>query len=221
MSLDHLTCVADVQVAARRRVPKMFYDFVDSGSWTGATYRANEADFAKVMLRQRVGRNIDTRDTRTQLLGVESAMPMAISPTGLAGFVWPDGEIHCARAAERFGVPYALSIGSVCSLEEVRKHTQGTLWMQVSLLKDKAFLEGLIDRAHAARCQAMILTLDYHVAGQRHCDIHNGTRLPPRMGPKQLLDMLSAPRWCWGMLRTRNRSFGNVFGHVKKVVDMD
>lgn len=220
MTLEHLTCVADVRAAARRRVPKMFYDFVDSGSWTGATYRANEADFAQVMLRQRVGRNIETRDTRTHLLGAQSAMPLAIAPTGLAGFVWPDGEIHCARAAERFGVPYTLSIGSVCSLEEVRQHSQGTLWMQVSLLKDKPYLERLIERARAADCAAMVLTLDYHVAGQRHCDIHNGMRLPPRLGPKQLLDMVSAPRWCWGMLRTRHRGFGNVFGHVKEVVDM-
>jgi L-lactate dehydrogenase (cytochrome) len=220
MALPQITCVEDARRLARRRIPKMFYDFVDSGSWTQSTYRANEADFARLAFRQRVGRSITRRDTRTRLLGSDSAMPLAIAPTGLAGFVWPDGEIACARAAERFGVPYTLSIGSVCSLEEVRRHSRATLWMQISLLKDKAYLERLIERARAADCQALVLTMDYHVAGQRHCDIHNGMRLPPRHGPRQLLDMLGAPAWCWGMLKTRNRGFGNVIGHVDGVVDI-
>jgi L-lactate dehydrogenase (cytochrome) len=218
--LQKIACVEDARAAARRRVPGFFYDFVELGSWTGATYRANEEGFAKLRFRQRIGCDVEQRSTATRLLGFESAMPMAISPTGLAGFVWPDGEVACARAAEAAGIPYALSIGSVCSLEEVRRHSQAKLWMQVSVLKDKAFLEGLIDRARQARCEALVLTLDYHVVGQRHCDIYNGMQMPPKHSLSQLAQMLARPAWCWGMLKTRNRGFGNVFGHAKGVHDM-
>ena len=218
--MQSILCVEDARRIARRRIPRMFYDFVDSGSWTGSTYHANEQAFAAIRLRQRVGKNIEHRSTRTQLLGSDCTLPLAIAPTGLAGFVWADGEILCARAAHRFGVPYILSIGSVCSLEEVRRHTQGPLWLQVSLLKDRKFLQGLVERARQARCAALILTLDYHVAGQRHCDARNGLSLPPRISPRQLADMLSAPAWCAAMLRTRNRGFGNVIGHAQGVHDL-
>ncbi len=218
--LNSIQCVEDARQRARRRVPKMFYDFVDSGSWSGATYAANESAFAKLKFRQRIGRNVANADASTTLLGRQVALPLAVAPTGLAGFVWPDAEILGARAAHRFGVPYSLSIGSVCSLEAVRRHTDGPLWMQVSLLKDQAFLEGLLGRARDAGCEALVLTMDYHVAGRRYCDARNGLALPPRRSLRQALDLLSAPRWCLGMLRTSNRGFGNVIGHAKGVTDL-
>ena len=218
--MQEIQCVEDARRLARRRVPKMFYDFVDSGSWTESTYRANEQAFTGIRLRQRIGKDIEQRSTETELFGAASALPLAVAPTGLAGFVWPDGEILCARAARRFGVPYSLSIGSVCSLEEVRRHSDGALWMQISLLKDRDFLERLIQRAREAACGALILTMDYHVAGQRHCDARNGLALPPRRSLRQLTGLLSSPAWCMAMLRTRNRGFGNVIGHAKGVHDL-
>ncbi len=218
--MEMIRCVEDARRLARRRVPKMFYDFVDSGSWTESTYRANEQAFTGIRLRQRIGKDIERRSTETVLLGAASALPLAVAPMGLTGFVWPDGEILCARAAHRFGVPYSLSIGSVCSLEDVRRHTGGPLWMQVSLLKDRDFLQRLVQRARDAQCAALILTMDYHVAGQRHCDARNGLSLPPRRSLRQLADLLGSPAWCMAMLRTRNRGFGNVIGHAKGVHDL-
>lgn len=218
--MNSILCVEDARRIARRRIPRMFYDFVDSGSWTEATYHANEQAFAAIRLRQRVGKDIEHRSTQTRLLGSDCALPLAVAPTGLAGFVWADGEILCARAAHRFGVPYSLSIGSVCSLEEVRRHAQGPLWLQVSLLKDQQFMLDLVERAKQAHCSALILTLDYHVAGQRHCDARNGLSLPPRVSLRRLADMLSSPAWCAAMLRTGNRGFGNVIGHAKGVHDL-
>lgn len=218
--MQTLQCVEDARQLAKRRVPKMFYDFVDSGSWSGSTYADNEAAFTALKFRQRIGKNVDQATTTATMLGREAAMPLAIAPTGLAGFVWPDAEILGARAAHRFGVPYSLSIGSVCSLEEVRKHTDGPLWMQVSLLKDTDFLRKLIQRAAQTGCEALILTMDYHVAGRRYCDARNGLTLPPRHSPRQVWDMLSSPHWCLGMLRTANRGFGNVIGHAKGVTDL-
>ena len=218
--MQALQCVEDARRQARRRIPKMFYEFVDSGSWTGSTYADNEAAFAALKFRQRIGKNVDQVTSAATILGGEAALPLAVAPTGLAGFVWPDAEILGARAAHRFGVPYSLSIGSVCSLEDVRKHTDGPLWMQVSLLKDTDFLQKLIRRAKEARCEALILTMDYHVAGRRYCDARNGLMLPPRRSPRQILNLLSSPRWCLAMLRTSNRGFGNVIGHAKGVSDL-
>lgn len=205
---------------AKSRLPKMFYDFVDSGSWTQATYHANAADFQAIRFRQRIAKDIETRATQVDLLGTPARIPVAISPTGLAGFVWPDGEILAAKAAARFGVPYSVSIGSVCSLEEIRKHSNGPIWLQISILKDKPFLEKLLQRAEAAQCSALILTMDYHIAGQRHCDIKNGMGLPPKLGLSHYLDMMQNPTWCFGMLRTQNRSFGNVIGHAAGVTNL-
>lgn len=218
--MQTLQCVEDARRLAKRRVPRMFYDFVDSGSWSGSTYADNEAAFTALKFRQRIGKNVHQVTTTATMLGREVALPLAIAPTGLAGFVWPDAEILGARAAHRFGVPYSLSIGSVCSLEQVRKHTDGPLWMQVSLLKDEEFLRNLVQRAKEVRCEALILTMDYHVAGRRYCDARNGLALPPRRSPRQMLDLLSAPQWCLAMLRTANRGFGNVIGHAKGVTDL-
>ncbi len=219
-NINNLQCIEDARQCARQRIPKMFYDFVDSGSWSGTTYVENESAFADIKFRQRIGKNIDQTSSKATLLGQEAAMPLAISPTGLAGFVWPDAEILGAKAAHHFGVPYSLSIGSVCSLEDVRKHTDGPLWMQVSLLKDMAFLQQLVQRAKEAHCEALILTMDYHVAGRRYCDARNGLALPPRRSLRQIIDLLSSPQWCLAMLRTSNRGFGNVIGHAKGVTDL-
>lgn len=198
----------------------MLYDFVDSGSWSEATYRANEADFQRIRLRQRVGRDIAERDTATTLLGAGLAMPVAISPTGGAGLLYPDGEIAAARAASRAGIPYILSIGSTCSLEDVRANCTGELWFQVSILKDRPLLARLVDRARAADCRVLVLTLDYHVAGQRHVDIKNGLAIPPALTPSWLWDLATHPRWCRDMIRTRRRGFGNFIGFVDGVTDI-
>ncbi|WP_321874368.1 alpha-hydroxy acid oxidase [Burkholderia ubonensis] len=220
MKTSRITCVDDLRVLARKRLPRMFYDFVDSGSWSQQTYRANETAFHAIRLRQRVAMNIAHRSTAGAMLGMPVAMPVALSPTGGAGLLYADGEIHAARAAERFGVPYALSIGSQCSLEAVRANTNGPLWFQVSILKDRALLAGLVDRALAADCSALILTMDFHVAGQRHADIKNGLGIPPKLTPSYLFDLLSHPRWCMNMLRARQRGFGNFIGHVEGVSDV-
>lgn len=198
----------------------MFYDYVDSGSWTEATYRANEADFQKLMLRQRVAVNLENRSIRSTMVGQEVAMPVALAPTGLTGMMHPDGEIHAARAAEKFGVPFTLSTMSICSLEDVAEHTSAPFWFQLYMMRDRGFILSLLERAKAARCSTLILTLDLQIAGQRHKDIKNGLSAPPRPTVKNLLNMLTKLRWCVGMAGTRRRHFGNIVGHVSGVSDM-
>lgn len=215
-----ITSIEDLRVLARRRLPRMFYDFVDSGSWSQSTYRANEENFQRIRLRQRVGRDIERRDTSSTLLGADVAMPVAISPTGGAGLLHSDGEIAAACAASRFGVPYILSIGSTCSLEDVRSFAPGELWFQVSILKDRALLARLTDKAKAARCRVLVLTMDYHVAGQRLADIKNGLGIPPAYTPSTLWDFVTHPRWCLDRLRTCRQGFGNLIGVADGVTDL-
>ena len=193
---------------------------LDSGSWSESTYRANEADFQKIAFRQRVGIDIENRSLATILVGQPAATPVAISPTGLAGFLRADGEILAARAAERCGIPYGLSIGSVCSLEDIRQFTTAPFWLQISMLRDRDFLERLIERAVAADCSALILTMDYHLVGQRYCDLKNRLSLPPKFDLGHRVDMLTHPAWCRGMLVPKRRGFGNVIGHAKGVTDL-
>lgn len=213
--------IEDLQRVARRRMPRMFYDYVDTGSWTGSTYRANEADFGQLWFKQRVAVNIESRSTASTMIGEPVAMPVAIAPTGLTGMVHPDGEMLAARAARDFGVPFTLSTMSVCSIEDVAQATGGhPFWFQLYLMRDRAFMERLIERAGAAGCSALVLTLDLQVAGQRHKDIRNGLSVPPRPTVRSLLDLARRPRWCLGMLRTPRRRFGNIFGHVQGVDDM-
>ena len=215
-----ITCIEDLRRQARRRVPRMFYEYVDVGSWTGSTYRANEADFAGILLRQRVAVDISSRSTRTRMLGREVSMPVALAPTGMTGMVHADGEILAARAAEAFGVPFTLSTASICSIEDVAAQTRAPFWFQLYVMRDRAFVEALIDRAKAAGCGALFLTVDLHVQGQRHADIRNGLSVPPRPTPANLLDLMRRPRWCLGMLGTRRRAFGNIVGHARGVTDM-
>ena len=215
-----ITCIEDLRQLARRRVPRMFYDYADSGSWTESTYRANEADFQKIKFRQRVAVDLNNRTLRSTMVGQEVAMPVAIAPTGLTGMQHADGEILAARAAEDFGIPFTLSTMSICSIEDVAAHTSKPFWFQLYVMKDRDFINRLIDRAKAARCSALVLTLDLQVLGQRHKDLRNGLSAPPRLTLANMLNMASKPRWCLGMLGTRRRQFGNIVGHAQSVSDM-
>lgn len=215
-----ITCVEDLRALARRRVPRMFYDYVDAGSWTETTYRENQADFARIKLRQRVGRDIEHRSLATRMLGVDMAMPLAIAPTGLAGMLHADGEILAARAAARAGIRYTLSTVSICYLEDIAEAVDAPFWFQLYVMRDRGFVGSLIDRAKAAGCDALVLTLDLPLSGQRHKDRKNGLSTPPRLTAANLLDILCKPRWAAGMLRTRRHHFGNVMGHVKGVDDL-
>ena len=219
--LSKITCVEDLRQVAQRRVPKMFYDYADSGSWTESTYRANEADFQSIKLRQRVAINMEGRSTKTTMLGQEVAMPVAIAPTGLTGMQHADGEILGARAAKAFGIPFTLSTMSICSLEDVAAATNRHPFMfQVYVLRDRAFMERLIDRAKAANCSALQITLDLQILGQRHKDIKNGLSAPPKLTLPNIINMATKPRWCLGMLGTQRREFGNIVGHVQGVDNM-
>ncbi|MER1941304.1 alpha-hydroxy acid oxidase [Castellaniella sp. FW104-16D08] len=219
-SLQQITCVDDFQRLARRRVPRMFYDYVDSGSWTESTYRANHADLQALKFRQRVARNIEHRHLRSTLLGEDYAMPLALAPTGLTGMQRADGEILAARAAERFGVPFTLSTMSICSIEEVAAHTSRPFWFQLYVMRDREFIGRLIDRARKAGCSALMVTMDLQVLGQRHKDIKNGLSTPPRPTIANLLNLATKPAWCWQMLHTRRRVMGNIVGHAQGVSDM-
>jgi len=215
-----ITCIEDLRVLAERRVPRMFYDYADSGSYTEGTYRANESEFQKIKLRQRVAVNLANRSLRTQMIGVDVAMPVALAPIGMCGMQHPDGEIHAARAAEKFGVPFTLSTMSIASIEDVAAHTKAPFWFQLYVMKDRDFVERLIDRAKAAKCGALVLTLDLQILGQRHKDLKNGLSAPPKPTIANLINLATKPRWCMAMLGTPRRTFGNIVGHVKGVADM-
>ncbi|MFT3666489.1 L-lactate dehydrogenase [Piscinibacter sp.] len=215
-----ITTIEDLRVLARKRVPRMFYDYADSGSWTESTYRANEADFQRIKLRQRVAVNMENRSTATKMVGVDAAMPVAIAPTGLTGMQHADGEILAAKAAERFGIPFTLSTMSICSIEDIAAHTKAPFWFQLYVMRDRGFIERLIDRAKAANCGALVLTLDLQILGQRHKDLKNGLSAPPKPTLANMLNLLTKPRWCLGMLGTKRRQFGNIVGHVEGVTDM-
>lgn len=215
-----VTSIEDLRLMARRRVPRMFYDYADAGSWTERTYRANESDFASIQFRQRVAVNMEGRSIRSTMVGQDCAMPVAIAPTGLTGMQHADGEILAARAAEKFGVPFTLSTMSICSMEDIAAHTTAPFWFQLYVMRDRSFVEGLIDRAKAAGCSALMLTLDLQVLGQRHKDLKNGLSAPPRPTLMNLLDLATKPRWCLKMLGTRRHSFGNIVGHAKGVSDL-
>ncbi len=219
--LTHMTHIEELRRVARHRVPRMFYDYADSGSWTESTYRANESDFQKILFRQRVAVNMDNRSTRTTMIGQDVAMPVAIAPTGLTGMQWADGEILAARAAKAFGIPFTLSTMSICSIEDVAEATdRHPFWFQLYVMRDRDFIERLIDRAKAANVSALQLTLDLQIIGQRHKDIVNGLSAPPKPTLRNLLNLATKPRWCWNMLHTPRRTFRNIAGHAKGVTDL-
>ena len=218
--LSKITCIEDLRVLAKRRVPRMFYDYADSGSWTEGTYRANEADFQKILLRQRVAINMEGRSTATTMIGQPVSMPVALAPTGLTGMQHADGEIAATRAAKAFGVPFTLSTMSICSIEDVAQHAGPGFWFQLYVMRDRDFIERLIDRAKAAGCGALVITLDLQILGQRHKDIKNGLSTPPKPTLANLINLATKPRWIMGMAGTPRRQFGNIHGHVKGVTDM-
>ena len=212
--------IADLQRLARRRVPRMFYDYADSGAWSESTYRANEADLATLRLRQRVGVDMSERSLASEMIGQPVSMPVALAPVGLTGMQHPDGEIRAARAAQKFGVPFTLSTMSICSIEDLAEHSSEPFWFQLYVMKDRDFVGRLIDRARAAGCSALVLTLDLQILAQRHKDLRNGLSAPPRFTPASLLQLLARPRWCLDMLTTRRHTFRNIIGHVAGVADL-
>ena len=215
-----ITNIEDLRRLAQRRVPRMFYDYADSGSWTESTYRANESDQQAIRLRQRVAVDISQRSVATTMIGVPVTMPVAIAPTGLTGMQHADGEILAAKAAQKFGIPFTLSTMSICSIEDIAANSKAPFWFQLYVMRDRDFIERLIDRAKAARCGALVLTLDLQIIGQRHKDLKNGLSAPPKPTLANLINLATKPRWCWGMLGTKRRQFGNIVGHVKGVENM-
>lgn len=216
-----ITTIEDLRVLAEKRVPRMFYDYADSGSWTESTYRANESDFQKIKLRQRVAVNMENRSTATKMVGQEAKMPVSIAPVGLCGMQNADGEIKAAKAAEKFGIPFTLSTMSICSIEDIAQNTQAPFWFQLYMMRDREAMKRMIGRAKAARCSALVLTLDLQVIGQRHKDLKNGLTAPPRPTVANIINLMTKPRWCLGMAGTRRHTFGNLVGHVKAVTNMN
>ena len=215
-----ITTIEDLRILAKKRVPRMFYDYADSGSWTEGTYRANQSDFQKILLRQRVAVNMENRSTAVRMVQQEAKMPVALAPVGLTGMQHADGEIHAARAAEKFGVPFTLSTMSICSIEDVAENTTAPFWFQLYMMRDRDAMARMIDRCKAARCSALVLTLDLQVIGQRHKDLKNKMRASviPTLG--NILNIASKPRWVLGMMGTRRHTFRNLVGHVEGVSDM-
>lgn len=214
-----ITCVEDLRVLAKKRVPKAFYDYADSGSYTESTYHANTNDLAAVKLRQRVALNVDNRSTATTLIGQDVTMPVAIAPTGLTGMQWANGEMLGAQAAEKFGIPFTLSTMSICSIEDVASVTKKPFWFQLYVMRDRGFVKSLIERAKAAKCSALVLTLDLQILGQRHKDLKNGMTVPPKMTVANVIDLMSKPGWALRALGGR-KTFGNLAGHIKGADDV-
>lgn len=215
-----VTTIEDLRIKAKRRVPRMFYDYADSGSWTETTYRANETDFAAIRLRQRVAVDMRDRSLASTMIGEPVSLPMALAPTGLTGMQHADGEILAAKAAEKAGIPFTLSTMSICSIEDVAENTTKPFWFQLYVMRDREFARSLMDRARAAGCSALVLTLDLQILGQRHKDIVNGLTTPPKPTLANLLNLATKPHWCLGMLGTQRRTFRNIAGHAKGVSDM-
>lgn len=214
-----ITCIEDLRQLFRKRVPRMFFEYTEAGSWTESTLKDNLSAFEAIKLRQKILVDMTDRSLKTQMAGQDVAMPVALAPVGLTGMLHPDGEIKAARAAERFGVPYCLSTMSICSIEDVAEYTSEPFWFQLYVMRDREFIGRLIDRAKAAGCSALVLTVDLQILGQRHVDVKNGLSTPPKPTLKNLLNIAGKPRWAWGMARTRRRSFGNIVGHHPEARD--
>ena len=214
-----VTCIEDLKQIYSRRVPRMFFDYTESGSWTEQTFQANTDDFSRVRLRQKVAVDMSNRSTAAKIIGMDAAMPVALAPVGMLGMQSADGEIKAARAAKRFGVPFTLSTMSVCSIEDVAQHAGKGFWFQLYVMRDKEFVESLIQRAKDAECSALVLTLDLQVLGQRHKDLKNGLSVPPRLTVGTLANLATKIRWAAGMAGAKRRQFGNIVGHVEAVSD--
>ena len=215
-----ITCIDDLKRLHKRRVPKMFYDYAESGSYTEQTFRDNSADFSKLRLRQKVAVDMSGRSTKTTMIGQSVAMPVALAPVGMTGMQCADGEIKAARAAEKFGVPFTLSTMSICSIEDIAQHTKAPFWFQLYVMRDEDFVASMIERARRAKCSALVVTLDLQILGQRHKDIKNDLTAPPRLTLKNLINLATKPQWALGMLGTKRRTFRNIVGHAKDVGDL-
>lgn len=214
-----ITCIEDLKRIYRRRVPKMFYDYTETGSWTEQTFIENTSDFQELHFRQKIAVNMEGRSTQATMVGQDVTMPVALAPVGLTGMQCADGEIKAARAAAKFGVPYTLSTMSICSIEDVAQHTDHPFWFQVYTLKDDDFMRRLMERAKAAKCSALVITVDLQMLGQRHKDLKNGLSAPPKLTVRSIADMMTKVSWGLGMLGTKRRFFGNIVGHAKGVSD--
>ena len=215
-----IACIEDLRKKAERRVPRMFYDYVDSGSWSESTYHANEDDLQAIKFRQRVAIDVSQRDTTMEMLGETVTMPVALAPTGLTGMQHADGEILAAKAAADFGLQFTLSTISICSIEDVAANSDAPFWFQLYVMRDRDFIKRLVERARAANCAALMITLDLQIMGQRHKDVRNGLSAPPKPTLRNIINLMQKPTWCLGMLGTKRRQFGNIVGHVKGVKDM-
>ncbi|WP_284262411.1 alpha-hydroxy acid oxidase [Roseicyclus amphidinii] len=217
--MPKITEIEDLKRIYKRRVPKMFYDYAETGSWTEQTFRDNCSDFDEIRLRQRIAVDMDNRTTKAKMVGQDYAMPVALAPVGLCGMQSADGEIKAARAAEKFGVPFTLSTLSICSIEDIASHTSAPFWFQVYTLRDDDFMQRLFARAKDAKCSALVITVDLQIMGQRHKDIKNGLSAPPKLTPSSILNLATKVGWGLEMLQTKRRFFGNVVGHAKGVSD--
>jgi len=215
-----VACVEDLRKQMQRRVPRMFYDYCESGSWTESTLEANDTDLQAIKFRQRVAIDVSERSTAMKMLGQDVPMPVALAPTGLTGMQHADGEILAAQAAEAFGVPFTLSTMSICSIEDVAANTSKPFWFQLYVMRDRNFIRNLVERARAANCSALMITLDLQIMGQRHKDVRNGLSAPPKLTLGNIMNLATKPSWCLGMLGTRRRQFRNIVGHVEGVKDM-
>jgi L-lactate dehydrogenase (cytochrome) len=213
--MKHITCIEDLRQLHKRRVPKAFFDYADRGSYTEDTLRANSDDLQQIKFRQRVLVDVSKRDLSTTILGEPAAMPLILAPVGLLGMQHGDGEIHACRAAQAAGIPFTQSTMSICSIEDIAAAVQKPFWFQLYVMKDRGFIKSLIERAIAAKCSALVLTVDLQVIGQRHQDIKNGMTVPPEWSLSKLIDFATKPAWVSGVLRGKRRTFGNLAGHLK------
>src|SRR4051812_15440385 len=218
--MRHITCIEDLRQLHKRRVPKAFFDYADRGSYTEQTLRANREDLERIRFRQRILVDVSKRDLSTTILGEPAALPLILAPVGLLGMQHGDGEILACRAAQAAGIPFTLSTMSICSIEDVAASVEKPFWFQLYVMKDRGFIKALIERAIAAKCSALVLTVDLQVIGQRHQDIKNGMTVPPEWTLSKLLDFASKPAWVSGVLRGKRRTFGNLVGHLKGTDDI-
>lgn len=220
MSLKHITCIEDLRQVHRRKVPKAFFDYADRGSYTEDTLRANRDDLQAIKFRQRILVDVSRRDPSTTILGEKASLPLILAPIGLCGMQYGDGEIHACRAAQAEGIPFTLSTMSICSIEDVAANVDKPFWFQLYVMKDRGFIKELIQRAIAAKCSALVLTVDLQVIGQRHQDIKNGMTVPPEWTLSKFFDFATKPAWVSGVLRGKRRTFGNIAGHIKGTEDI-
>ena len=212
--------INDLKRLAKKKLPKMFYDYIDTGSYSGITYESNEEDFKKIKLKQRVGINIKNRDLSTYILGEKYALPLGLAPVGMGGMMYPNGEILVAQACSNMNIPYILSTMSICSIEQVAENSNKSFWFQLYVMKDKEFVENIINRARKAKCGALVVTMDLPLLAQRHNDIRNGLSAPPKLGLNQIFQLITKPEWCLKMMFAKNKNFGNIIGHAKGVKDL-